>query len=79
VGRGDLDLELTDFQARRLGIRYRDEAGKNRPVHMLNGTAIAISRGIIALLENFQQADGSVRIPSRLVPYTGFDVIKPRR
>jgi seryl-tRNA synthetase len=69
----------TDFQARRLGIRYRDEAGKNRPVHMLNGTAIAISRGIIALLENFQQADGSVRIPSRLVPYTGFDVIKPRR
>ena len=69
----------TDFQARRLGIRYRDEAGKNRPVHMLNGTAMAISRGIIALLENFQQADGSVRIPSRLVPYTGFDVIKPRR
>ncbi len=46
---------------------------------MLNGTAIAISRGIIALLENFQQADGSVRIPQNLVPYTGFDVIKPRR
>lgn len=69
----------TDFQARRLGIRYKDEGGKNRPVHMLNGTAIAIARGIIAILENFQQADGSVRIPRSLVPYTGFDVIKPRR
>jgi seryl-tRNA synthetase len=69
----------TDFQARRLGIRYKDDTGKNRPVHMLNGTAMAMSRGIIAVLENFQQADGSVRIPTALVPYTGFDVIKPRR
>jgi len=69
----------TDFQARRLGIRFKDDAGKNRPVHMLNGTAMAMSRGIIAVLENFQQADGSVRIPKALVPYTGFDVIKPRR
>jgi seryl-tRNA synthetase len=69
----------TDFQARRLGIRYKDETGKNRPVHMLNGTAMAMSRGIIAVLENFQQADGSVRIPAALVPYTGFDLIKPRR
>ena len=85
-GRGDGEWgevtstsNCTDFQARRLGIRYKDDAGKNRPVHMLNGTAIAISRGIIALLENFQQADGSVRIPKNLVPYTGFDVIRPRR
>jgi seryl-tRNA synthetase len=69
----------TDFQARRLGIRYKDAQGKNRPVHMLNGTAMAISRGIIALLENFQQADGSVKIPARLVPYTGFDLIRPRK
>lgn len=69
----------TDFQARRLGIRYKDEGGKNRPLHMLNGTAMAMSRGLIAILENFQQADGSVRIPRALVPYTGFDVIKPRR
>jgi seryl-tRNA synthetase len=69
----------TDFQARRLGIRYKDDGGKNRPVHMLNGTAMAMSRGLIAVLENFQQADGSVRIPKNLVPYTGFDVIKPRR
>jgi seryl-tRNA synthetase len=69
----------TDFQARRLGIRFKDENGKNRQAHMLNGTAIAISRGIISVLENFQQADGSVRIPKNLVPYTGFDVIKPRK
>ena len=69
----------TDFQARRLGIRYKDAQGRNRPVHMLNGTAMAISRGIIAVLENFQQADGSVRMPARLIPYVGFDVIRPRR
>ena len=69
----------TDFQARRLGIRFKDENGKNRQAHMLNGTDIAISRGIISVLENFQQADGSVRIPKNLVPYTGFDVIRPRR
>jgi seryl-tRNA synthetase len=46
---------------------------------MLNGTAIAVSRGIIAILENFQQGDGSVRIPPALVPYCGFETIQPRR
>jgi seryl-tRNA synthetase len=66
----------TDYQARRLNIRYKDDEGKNRFVHMLNGTAIAVSRGIIAILENFQQADGSVKIPRALVPYCGFDQIK---
>jgi seryl-tRNA synthetase len=66
----------TDYQARRLNIRYRDDDGKNKFVHMLNGTAIAVSRAIIAILENFQQADGSVRIPGALVPYCGFDIIK---
>jgi seryl-tRNA synthetase len=68
----------TDYQARRLNIKYKDSEGKNRFVHMLNGTAIAVSRGIIAILENFQQADGSVRLPKALVPYCGFEVIKPR-
>ncbi|MDR1909532.1 MAG: serine--tRNA ligase [Spirochaetaceae bacterium] len=68
----------TDYQARRLNIRYKDEGGKNRYVHMLNGTAIAVSRAIIAVLENFQQADGSVRIPPALAPYCGFDTIGPR-
>ncbi|MFW6214651.1 MAG: serine--tRNA ligase [Alkalispirochaetaceae bacterium] len=72
----------TDYQARRLGVRFVEESGeggKRREfVHMLNGTAIAVSRAIIALLENFQQADGSVRIPEKLVPYCGFEVIEKR-
>jgi seryl-tRNA synthetase len=69
----------TDYQARRLNCKFKDEAGRRSYVHMLNGTAIAISRGIIAVLENFQEADGSVHIPKALVPYLGFDQIKPRR
>jgi seryl-tRNA synthetase len=64
----------TDYQARRLGVRVRED-GKNIHAHMLNGTAIAVSRTLIALLENFQQADGSVLIPEKLVPYAGFDRI----
>ncbi|MDR1931956.1 MAG: serine--tRNA ligase [Spirochaetales bacterium] len=67
----------TDYQSRRLGVRFRDE-GRTRYVHMLNGTAIALSRGLIAILENFQEADGSVRIPPRLAAYTGFDRISPK-
>jgi seryl-tRNA synthetase len=64
----------TDYQARRLGIRYKEDK-KSRFVHMLNGTAIAASRGIIAIIENFQREDGSIRIPQALVPYTGFSEI----
>jgi seryl-tRNA synthetase len=66
----------TDYQARRLNVRFKDDDGKNKFVHMLNGTAVAVSRALIAILENFQQEDGSVRIPRALVPYCGFDVIK---
>ena len=62
----------TDFQSRRLRIRYRSESG-NRLVHTLNGTAVAVGRVLIALLENHQQADGSVVIPEALRPYAGFD------
>ncbi|MFZ5369269.1 MAG: serine--tRNA ligase [Spirochaetota bacterium] len=69
----------TDYQARRLNIKFKDEDGKNKYVHMLNGTAIAISRAIISILENFQQADGSVRLPKALVPYCGFEVIKKKQ
>jgi len=69
----------TDYQSRRLNIRYKDDDGKNKFVHLLNGTAIAISRAIIAILENFQQADGSVRMPAALVPYVGFDTIKRKQ
>ena len=67
----------TDYQTRRLQIRCKRE-GKNVLVHSLNGTAIAMSRTPIAILENFQQADGSVRIPPALVPYTGFEVIRAK-
>ncbi len=69
----------TDFQARRLNIRYKARSGKLNFVHTINGTAFATGRMIIAILENFQQADGSVRVPQRLVPYTGFDRIVPKR
>ncbi len=66
----------TDYQARRLGVRYRDPGSrKPRFCHMLNGTVVALSRAPIAILENHQQADGSIRIPAALVPYTGFDRI----
>ena len=64
----------TDYQARRLAIRFKEE-GRNRFVHMLNGTAVAMSRAPIAILENHQQPDGGIRIPDKLVPYTGFDRI----
>ena len=62
----------TDFQSRRLRIRFRSESG-NRLVHTLNGTAVAVGRLLIALLENHQQADGSVVMPEALRPYVGFD------
>ena len=65
----------TDYQARSLNIRYKDDDGKTKFVHMLNGTAVALSRAIVALLENYQNEDGSVSIPENLVPYTGFDKI----
>jgi seryl-tRNA synthetase len=69
----------TDYQARRLGIRFRRQPGrKPELVHTLNGTAIATSRTLIAILENYQQADGSVLVPEALRPLTGFDRIGPR-
>jgi len=68
----------TDYQARRLNIKYRDDDGKNKFVHTLNGTAVAVSRALIAILENFQQLDGSVKIPEALVPYCGFDTIRKK-
>ena len=67
----------TDFQARRASIRYRPENGaRPRFVHTLNGSGLALPRVIIAILENYQQADGSVVVPEVLRPYTGFDVIE---
>tara|TARA_B100000745_G_scaffold125875_1_gene81992 strand:+ start:120 stop:1385 length:1266 start_codon:yes stop_codon:yes gene_type:complete len=66
----------TDFQSRRASIRYRpDEGGRPRFLHTLNGSGLAIPRVMIAIMENFQQEDGSVAIPEVLQPYTGFAVI----
>jgi seryl-tRNA synthetase len=60
-----------DFQARRAGIRYRDKQGKTRFVHTLNGSGVACPRLVVAILENGQQADGSVVLPDAIVPYMG--------
>jgi seryl-tRNA synthetase len=72
----------TDFQSRRLNIRYQGKSENGRKergfIHLLNGTAVAVSRAIIAILENNQQADGSVIIPEALQRYTGFDRIPAR-
>ena len=61
-----------DFQARRMNTRYRNAEGKVKgPVHTLNGSGLAVGRTLVAILENYQQADGSVAIPSVLQPYMG--------
>lgn len=67
-----------DFQARRAQIRYRDEDGKVKLLHTLNGSGLAVGRTVAAILENYQNADGSVTIPEVLRPYMGgVDVIRP--
>ena len=61
-----------DFQARRANIRYRQKGKKGtRFVHTLNGSGLAVGRCVAAILENFQQADGAVRVPDALRPYMG--------
>lgn len=62
---------VTDYQSRRLNIRYKDSSGRTQYVHTLNGTAAAMSRMIIAIIENHQRADGSVIVPEVLKPYIG--------
>ena len=69
------DSIMTDFQSRRANIRYRDNKNEMKYVHMLNNTASNSPRWLVAILENYQQADGSVKVPSVLVPYMGKDVI----
>ena len=69
----------TEYQARRLNIKYKDDDGKNKYVHTLNGTAIAVGRAMLAILENYQNEDGSVTIPEVLVPLCGFDKIVPKK
>jgi seryl-tRNA synthetase len=68
----------TDYQARNLNIRFKDKGDQTEFVHMLNGTAIATSRTPLAILENYQQKDGSVLVPKVLQKYTGFKKISPK-
>jgi seryl-tRNA synthetase len=66
----------TDYQARRLRIRYKNpDTGRNEFVHTLNGTAVALSRTLLAILENYQTADGAVLVPAVLRPYVPFEII----
>jgi seryl-tRNA synthetase len=67
--------DTTDYQARRLRIRTRVDGGDNTLVHTLNGTALAVQRTIIALVEQHQRADGTVTVPAALVPYLGREVL----
>jgi seryl-tRNA synthetase len=67
----------TTFQARRLSVRYRDGSGKPQTAATLNGT-LATTRWLVAILENHQQPDGSVRIPDALAPFVGTDALRPR-
>lgn len=64
-----------DFQTRRLNIRYRDQEGKTAFAHSLNNTAIAMPRILSMLVENYQQEDGTIRVPEALVPYVGKEVL----
>ena len=66
----------TEFQSRRLNIRFKDESG-TKPVATLNGTLVAVPRMIVAILENHQKADGSVNVPMALRPYLGVDTLVP--
>ena len=66
----------TEFQARRLNIRYRDESG-TKPVATLNGTLVAVPRMIVAILENHQNEDGSINVPKALRPFLGVDTLVP--
>jgi seryl-tRNA synthetase len=64
-----------DFQARRMNLRFKDSAGKNRFCHTLNGSGTALPRLFAALIEANQQADGAIRIPEKLRPYFGSDIL----
>lgn len=80
-GRGDWGevtstSNTTDYQARNLNIKYR-EGETTEYAHMLNGTLVATSRAIIAILENYQQEDGSIKVPECLIPFMGISEIKP--
>lgn len=66
----------TDYQSRRLNVRMKRKDGSLVYAHTLNGTAVSLARALICILENYQQEDGSIKVPEVLIPYTGFDIIK---
>ncbi|MCX8514885.1 MAG: serine--tRNA ligase [Burkholderiales bacterium] len=66
---------MTNYQTRRIQARYKNANGKNELVHSLNGSGLAVGRTLIAIIENYQNEDGSITIPEVLVPYVGFDKI----
>ncbi|MBL8024415.1 MAG: serine--tRNA ligase [Elusimicrobia bacterium] len=68
---------FTDFQARRIGLRYKKPDGSKALLHTLNGSGVAVGRTMAALLENYQEEDGVVTVPEALRPYTGFDRLLP--
>lgn len=68
-----------DFQTRRLNIRYKDADGKTRFAHSLNNTALATPRILVQIVENYQQADGSIKVPDVLQKYAGKEIITPKR
>jgi seryl-tRNA synthetase len=67
---------FVDYQARRMKLRYKDADGKNKFCHTLNGSGTALPRLYVALVESYQQPDGSIRIPEALVPYFGAEEIR---
>ena len=69
---------LGDWQARRLNIKYKTKNGEKDYLYMLNGTAVAIGRTLIAIMENYQQKDGSIEIPKVLQKYCGFEKISKK-
>lgn len=82
-GRGDFGeitstSNCTDYQSRNLNIKFRDDEGRVDHLHMLNGTAIVLSRIPLAIIENYQQSDGSIKVPEVLREYIGKDFIKKK-
>ncbi len=73
------DTNATDFQARRLNIKYQTTEGVKKYAHTVNDTGVAMGRMIIAILDNYQQADGSVKVPEVLCKYVGKDILKPEK
>ncbi|MFR7473649.1 MAG: aminoacyl--tRNA ligase-related protein [Christensenellales bacterium] len=67
------------FQARRANIRFRDTDGKLKFVHTLNGSGLAVGRTVAAVMENYQQADGSIAIPEALKAYMGCEIASPEK